>query len=144
MEKESPSHTDTLLRGPLWEEHVFRHQVEVMDGHSGMLPPKHVETQLDAQRAIQTNYGPFEAKANHVVKVVWSHRHLSLSNMKGVASIPPPLNMALHQGSARRLLQKKTNDRLKARLWDIAPSFRDKKIIPLHHLISASPTNIRG
>ena len=64
--------------------------------------------------------------------------------MKGVGSIPPPLNEALHQGSTRRLLRKKTNDRLKACLPDIAPSFRDKKVVPLHHFISASPTNIRG
>ena len=49
MKKESLSHTKTLLCGPLWEEHVIRHQVEVADGLSGVLPPQHVETQLDAR-----------------------------------------------------------------------------------------------
>ena len=69
-----------------------------------MLPPQHVETQLDARHTVQTDDGPFKAKASHVVKVVGSHRHLPLSNMKGVGSIPPHLNEALHQGSTCKLL----------------------------------------
>ena len=28
-----------LLHNPLWEKHVIRHQVEVADGLSGVLPP---------------------------------------------------------------------------------------------------------
>ena len=39
VEKESPSHMDTLLSGPLWEERVIQHQVEVTDGLNGVLPP---------------------------------------------------------------------------------------------------------
>ena len=78
-----------------------------------------------------------------MVKVVGSHRHLSLSNMKGVGNIPPPLNEALHQGSTRILLRKKTNNGLKASLLDIALGFGDKKIVLVHHFISASLTNIR-
>ena len=104
VEKESPSHIETLIRGLLWEEYVIRHQVEVADGLNGVLPPQHVETPLDARHAIQTDDGPFKAKADHVVKVIWSHHHFPLNNMKGVGSILPPLNKALHQGSARRLL----------------------------------------
>ena len=79
-----------------------------------------------------------------MVEVVGSHRHLLLSDMKGVSSIPPPLNEAQHQGSPCRLLQKKANDRLKARLLNVGPSFEDKNVVPLHQLVSAPPTNIRG
>ena len=96
MEKESPSHTNTFLHGPLWEEHVIRHQVKVANGLSGVLPPQHVETQLDARHTIQVDDGPFEVKIVHAVEVIGSHRHLSLSNMKGVGSIPPLLDEALH------------------------------------------------
>ena len=39
VKKESPSHTDTLLSSPLWEKHIIWHQVEVLDGLSGVLPP---------------------------------------------------------------------------------------------------------
>ena len=77
-------------------------------------------------------------------KVVRSHYHLSLNNMKGVGSILSPLNEALQQGSTHKLLWKKTNDRLEACLSDIALDFGDMKIVPLHHFISASPTSIRG
>ena len=104
VEKESPSHTDTLLYGPLWKEQVILHQVEVVDGLSGVLPPQHVETQLNTQRTIQIDDSPFEAKTGHAVKVERNHRHLPLSNMKGVDSIPPPFNEALHQDSAHKLL----------------------------------------
>ena len=93
--------------------------------------------------AVQVNDGPFKAETSHAIKVVGSHCHLPLSNMKGVSSIPPPLNEALHQGSAHSLFRNKSNDRLEARLSNIGPSFRGKKVVPLHHLIGASPTNIR-
>ena len=63
--------------------------------------------------------------------------------MTDVGSIPPPLNGALHQGSTRRLLRKKSNDRLEARLPNIGPGFRNEKVVPLHHLIGASLTSIR-
>ena len=43
-----------------------------------------------------------------------------------------------------RHLRKKSYDRLKAHLLNIASSFEDKKVVPLHHLVSASSTNIRG
>jgi len=79
-----------------------------------------------------------------VVKVIGSHRHFLLGNMKGVGSVPPALNKALCQGSIRRLLRKKTNDRLKAHLLDIAPGFGNKKVEPLHYLIGASPTSKKG
>ena len=144
MEKEGPSHTNTFLCGPLQEEHVILHQVKLTNGLSGVLPPQHVKAQLDARHIIQTDDGPFEAKASHTVKVIRSHRHLSLGNMKGVGSAPPPLNEALHQGSTHRLLWKKTANRLEACLLHIASGFRDKKFEPLHHLIGASPTSIRG
>ena len=77
-----------------------------------------------------------------MVEVVGSHHHLLLSNMKGMGSTPR-LNEALHQGSTHRLLQKKTNDRLKTRLLDVDLGFGDKKVVPLYHLISAPPTSIR-
>ena len=144
MKKESPTNTDMLLCSPLREKHVIRHQVKIANGLSGVLPPQHVETQLDAQHAIQTDDGPFKAKVGHVVEVVRSHRHLLLSNLKGVGSIPPPLNEALHQGSTQRLLREKTNDRLEARLLDVGPGFKDKKVVPFHHLVGASSTSIRG
>ena len=64
--------------------------------------------------------------------------------MKGVRSIPPPLNEALYQGGAHILLRKKTDDGLKASLSDIALGFGDKKIVLVHHLIGASPASIRG
>ena len=64
--------------------------------------------------------------------------------MKGVGSIPPPFNEALHQGKTRKLLQKKTNDRLEARLLDVGLVFRDKKVVPFHHLVGAPSTSIRG
>ena len=79
-----------------------------------------------------------------MVKVIGSHHHLSLSNIKGVGSVLPPLNEALRQGSTRKLLQKRTDDRLEAVLLDIAPGFKDKKVEPFHYLIGASPTSIRG
>ena len=63
--------------------------------------------------------------------------------MKGMGSVPPPLNMALHQGGTHRLFQKKANDGLKAHLPNITSSFRGEKVEPLHHLIGACPTNIR-
>ena len=63
--------------------------------------------------------------------------------MKGVGSISPPLNEALHQDSTHRLLQKKTDDRLKACLLNIALGFEDKNVELFHHLISASPARIR-
>ena len=99
VEKEIPSRTDVLLCSPLWAKHLIWYQVEVVDGLSGVLPPQHVKTQLDAWHTIQIDDGTFEAKAGHVVKVVRSHCHLSLNNMKGVGSILPPLNEALQQGS---------------------------------------------
>ena len=80
----------------------------------------------------------------HAGKVVGSNRHLSLSDIKGVGSVPPPLNEALHQSSTHKLLRKKTNDRLEACLQDIAPGFEDKKVVPLHHLIGASPNRMQG
>jgi len=64
--------------------------------------------------------------------------------MKGVGSIPPPSNEALHLGNTRGLLQKKANDRLEARLLDIDPSFEGEKVVQFHYLIGVSPTNIRG
>ena len=69
---------------------------------------------------------PLEAKASHAIKVIGSHRHLPLSNMKGVGGVPPPLNKVLHQGSICRRFRKKTDDRLKAHLLDITLSFGDK------------------
>ena len=135
---------DTLFRSPLCEKHVIWHQVEITDGLSGVLPPQHVETQLDARHTIQVDDGPFEVKTVHAVEVIGSHRHLSLSNMKGVGSIPPPLNEALHQGSTYEFLQKKANDGLEARFPDVGLGFKDKKVVPLYHLISASLTSIRG
>ena len=144
VEKEIPSRTDVLLCSPLWAEHLIWYQVEVVDGLSGVLPPQHVKTQLDAWHTVQIDDGTFEAKAGHVVKVVQSHCHLSLNNMKGVGSILSPFNEALQQGSTHKLLWKKTNDRLEACLSDIALDFGDMKIVPLHHFISASPTSIRG
>ena len=68
--------------------------------------------------------------ASHAVEVVKSHRHLPLNNVKGVGSIPPPFNEALHQGSTHKLLRKKTNDRLEDRLPDIGLVFMDKKVVP--------------
>ena len=101
-EEGKPSHTGTLLHSPLWEKHAIRHQVEIANGFSGVLPPQHVETQLDARHADQIDDGPFEAKASHVVEVIGSHYHLPLSNMKGVGSIPSPLNEALANFSRRK------------------------------------------
>ena len=46
---------------------------------------------------------PLETKAGHRVEVIGSYRHLPLGDMKGVGSVPPPLNEALHQGGTRRL-----------------------------------------
>ena len=48
--------------------------------------------------------------------------------MKGVGSVPPPLNKALHQGGIRRILRKKTDDRLQAHLPDVAPGFEGKQV----------------
>ena len=143
VQKEGPSHMDILLCSPLWEKHVIRHQVKVANGLSGVLPPQHVKTQLDTRHTFQTDDSPFETKAGHAVEVVGSHRQLPLSNMKGVGSIPPPLNEALHQGSTRGLLRKKSNDRLKALLPNIGLGFKNEKVVPLHHLIGASLTSIR-
>ena len=42
MEKESPNHTDAFLYGSLWEEHVIQHQVKIVNGHIGILPPQNV------------------------------------------------------------------------------------------------------
>ena len=70
MEKESPSHADTFLRGPLWEGHVIRNQVDIVDGLSRVLPPQHVDAQLHTQHAIQTNDGPLGDKTDHAVKVI--------------------------------------------------------------------------
>ena len=78
-----------------------------------------------------------------MVEVIRSHNHLPLNNVKGVGSIPPPLNEAMHRGSTHILFQKKTNDRLEAHLPDVGLCFRDKKVAPLYHLVNASPTNIR-
>ena len=106
-----------------------------MDGLSEVLPPQHVETQLDARHAIQVDDGPFEAKVIHVVEVVGGHYHLPLSNIKGVSSIPPPLSKALHQGSTCGPFQKKANDSLEARFPNIGPGFRAEKVVPFHHLL---------
>ena len=111
---------------------------------SRVLPLQHVKTQLDAWHIVQTDNGPFEAKASHAVEVIRSHCHLLLSNVIGVGSIPPPLNEALHQGITRRHLWKKTNDRLEDCLLDVGPVFRDKKVAPLHYLVGAPLTSIRG
>ena len=61
-----------------------------------------------------------------MVKVIRSHRHLLLGDMKGMGSVPPPLNEALCQGSTRSLFRKKNDDKLKAHLIDITPGFVDK------------------
>ena len=67
-----------------------------------------------------------------------------IAPLKGVGTIPLHLNEELHQGGTRKLLHKKTNERHEARLSDISPSFRDKKVVPLHHFVSAPHINIRG
>ena len=113
----------------------IRHQVKVVDSLNGVLPPQH---------AVQVNDGPLKAKADHTVEVIGNHCYLTLSNMKGVSSIPPPLDETLHHGSTCRPFQKKANDRHKARFPDISPSLKNEKVIPLHHLVNASPTSIRG
>ena len=64
--------------------------------------------------------------------------------MKGVSSIPPLFDEALHQSSTCGPFQKKANDRLKACFPDISPSLKNEKVVPLHPLIGASPTSIRG
>ena len=79
-----------------------------------------------------------------MAEVIGSHRNLPISDMKVVGSVPPPLNEALHQGGISELFWKKANDGLKAHLPNIASSFGGKQIEPLHHLIGASPTSIRG
>ena len=104
-------------------KNVIQHQVKVVDGLNRVLPPQHVNAQLDTRHAIQIDDGPLKAKASQVIKVIGSHRHLPLNNMKSVGNVPPPLNKALHQGGTHRLLWKKTDNRLKTRLPDIAPSF---------------------
>ena len=83
---------NALLHSPLREKHVIRHQVKVADGLSGVLPPQHVKTQQDARCAVEVNDSPFKAKADHAVEVIGCHRHLPLNNIKGVSSIPPPLD----------------------------------------------------
>ena len=143
MEKESPSHTDTFFRGPLWEEHVIRHQVKVADGLNGVLSPQHVDAQLHAWHIIQTNDGPLKTKVGQAKEVIGSHRHLLLRDMKGVGSVPPPLKKALHQGSTHGLFLKKVNDGLIAHLPDIASCFGGEQFELLHYLIGASPTSIR-
>ena len=57
--------------------------------------------------------------------------------MKGVGSVPPPFNEALRKGGTYRLFQKKTNDRLKARLSDITPGFGGKllRLVPLNPIV---------
>jgi len=53
-----------------------------------------------------SNDGPLEAKVDHVVEVIGSHRNLPISDMKGVGSVPPPLNEALHQGGISAFLEE--------------------------------------
>ena len=79
-----------------------------------------------------------------MVEVVGSNHHLPLGNMKDVSSIPSPLNESLHQGSICEPFRKKANDSLEARFLDVGPSFKDEKIVSLHHLTSASTTSIKG
>ena len=62
-----------------------------MDGLSEVLPPQHVNAQLHAQQVVQTNDGPLKIKVSHAEEVIGSHWHLSLNNMKGVGTVPPPL-----------------------------------------------------
>ena len=88
--------------------HICPNKVKVANGLDGILPTQPVETQLDARHAIQADDGPFEAKASHAVEVLGSHH--KLSNMKGVSSIPPSLDEALHQGSNYGPFRKKAND----------------------------------
>ena len=64
--------------------------------------------------------------------------------MKGVGGVPPLLNKALHQGGARKSFQNEANDGLEARLPDVGRGIGGEKVVPFHHLISTSPTNIRG
>ena len=144
VKKESPSHMDMLLCSPLWEKHVIRHQVEVAEGLGRVLPPQHVETQLDAQHTIQVDDSPFEAKVGHTVKVIGSHRHFPFNNIKGMGNIPPPLNEALHQGSAHRPFLEEANDGLEACFLDVGPGFRNKKVVSFHHFVGTSPTNVWG
>ena len=40
--------------------------------------------------------GPIESQAHHAVEVMRGHRHLLFSNVKGVGSVPPPLDQCLH------------------------------------------------
>ena len=79
-----------------------------------------------------------------MVEVVGSHRHLLLNNMKGVGGVTLLLNEALYQGSARKSFRKEANDGLEAHLLDVGPGIRGEKVVPFHHLISTSPTNIKG
>ena len=101
-------------------------------------------TQLDARHAIQTNDGPFKAKVDHVVEVIGIHRHLLLNNMECMSSISPPLDEALHQSSTYGPFWQTDKDRLKAHFPNVSPRFRNKEVIPLYHLVGASPTSIRG
>ena len=67
-----------------------------MDGLSGVLPHQNVDAELHAQHVVQTDDRPFAVKAGHAVEVIRSHRHLPLGDIKGMGSVPPPLDKALH------------------------------------------------
>ena len=64
--------------------------------------------------------------------------------MKGMSSIPPPFDEALHQDGTCGPFRKKANDRLKTRFSDISPRLRNEKVVPFHHFVGVSPTSIRG
>ena len=67
-----------------------------------------------------------------------SDDHLPANNVEGVGSVPPPLSQGLHQDSTGRPLRHQTDNRLKTRSTDMAPSLLSKDVVP-HQDLAGTP-----
>ena len=76
------------------------------------------------------------------MEVVGSDNHILVSNMEGVASVPPPLGYGLCQKNTGRPLRHQKDDKLKACSTDVVPSLLVKDIVPYQYPASTSPTKI--
>lgn len=110
--------TSKTLSAPHWQRDVpqdikqknLTHlEIVIMNqSHSHELYPLSISSQANQCPVAHTrstpkvDERPIAPKADHLVKVMGSHRHLSVSNVEGVDSFPPPFSHALLQNDIGR------------------------------------------
>ena len=63
---------------------------------------REIYAQMHAWLALKVDKRPITLKVSHLVEIMGSHGYLSISNVEGVGSVPPPFSQALHQDGTSR------------------------------------------